>query len=184
MNEVRQFFSAVSQGGPIAWITIPLIGIAFGLVVYFLLKSSLRFMIRRMRIPDESGRGAYRILGWSVGIITVLLILQLLGVPIGSVWTMVSALLAMVAIGFVAVWSILSNTSSSVLLHVLDPFEKGDEIEIVEPTGGKGLSGKVIDINVMFTVLHTTDENGQHYVVHVPNNTFFQKTVKKKVRAT
>lgn len=183
MNEIRRVLEAISVGGPIAWFAIPIMGIAFGIIVYFLLKSSLRFMMGRMRIPEESGRGAYGTLRWTVGVITVLLVLQLLGVPIGSVWTVVSALLAMVAIGFVAVWSILSNISSSLLIHVLDPFEKGDEIEIIEPTGGNGLAGKVAEIKVMYTVLHTTDENGQRYVVHVPNNTFFQKTVKKKVSA-
>jgi small-conductance mechanosensitive channel len=183
MNEIRSILEAIRVGGPIAWFAIPTLGIAFGIVVYFFLKSSLRFMMRRMRISEESGRGAYGILRWTVGVITALLVLQLLGVPIGSVWTVVSALLAMVAIGFVAVWSILSNISSSLLIHVLDPFEKGDEIEIIEPTGGNGLAGKVVDIRVMYTVLNTTDENGQRYVVHVPNNTFFQKTVKKKVAA-
>ncbi len=183
MNEVRRFFDALGEGGLITWFSVPIIGIIIGLVVYYLLKSALRFMMRRMRMPEEAGSVAYRILRWTVGLITVLLVLQLVGVPIGSVWTMISALLAMIAIGFVAVWSILSNTSSSVLIHVLDPFEKGDEIEIIEATGGSGLSGKVVDINVMYTVLHTTDEDGQRYVVHVPNNIFFQKVVKKKVRA-
>ncbi|MCJ7600851.1 MAG: mechanosensitive ion channel family protein, partial [Desulfobulbaceae bacterium] len=90
-------------------------------------------------------------------------------------------LTGMVAIGFIAVWSILSNLSCALFLILFKMFQIGDEIEIVEPIGGTGLKGRVQDFNVMFTSLVEDASGGSEgFVTQVPNNIFFQKTMRRK----
>ncbi|MCJ7604169.1 MAG: mechanosensitive ion channel family protein [Desulfobulbaceae bacterium] len=87
----------------------------------------------------------------------------------------------MVAIGFIALWSILSNLSCALFLILFKMFQVGDEIEIVEPIGVPGLKGRVQDFNIMFTSLvKDTSEVTEGFVTQVPNNIFFQKTIHRK----
>jgi small-conductance mechanosensitive channel len=81
-----------------------------------------------------------------------------------------SAALALVAIGFFAVWSVLSNLLCALMLVVVKPFRVGDSIEVC----GDGLKGKVIDLNFAFVTLR--EEEGA--LIRVPNNQFFQKSIR------
>lgn len=76
--------------------------------------------------------------------------------------------LAFVAIGVVAVWSMLSHTTATMLLILLKPFRIFDWINFP----GEEVGGKVIDLNLFFTLLD--NEEGEHFII--PNNVFFQKT--------
>jgi small-conductance mechanosensitive channel len=119
------------------------------------------------------------VLRWVVFVIVALLVITQLGVNLGSLWAVLSALLAIVGIGFVAVWSLLSNVSSTLLLLIFHPFTIGDEIEVIETTGGPGLRGRVMRINFMYTMLEEKEpQTGEVLVTLVPNSTFFQKTIR------
>lgn len=118
-------------------------------------------------------------LRWVVFILTGLLVLSQLGFSMQSIWTMLSAILAMVAVGFVALWSILSNVLCTFLLLIFQPFKIGDEIEILEPTATKGLRGKVKNLNMMYTVLEEKVPNQRTIrEIRIPNNMFFQKSIR------
>lgn len=117
---------------------------------------------------------------WLIIIIFFLLSIQQLGLSIASIWTVISAVVAMVAIGFVAVWSVLSNILCTLMLLIFQPFRVGDEVEIVDPAMTTGLSGVVRNINLMFTTLRSSTE-GQVIDTQIPNNLFFQKLVRKKI---
>ena len=56
------------------------------------------------------------VIKWLLVIITFLVILQLFGIPISHVFATLSAVLVLVAVGFVAVWSVLSNILCAFLL--------------------------------------------------------------------
>jgi small-conductance mechanosensitive channel len=56
------------------------------------------------------------VLRWFIIVIMLLLALQQIGVSLNSVWSVISAMVAMVAIGFVAMWSILSNLFCTLML--------------------------------------------------------------------
>lgn len=90
-------------------------------------------------------------------------------------------MLIAVAVGFVAVWSVLSNLLCSILIVTFEPFAVGDDVEIIEPVGGTGLRGRVVTLSLLFTTLaETTDEGLTGALVQVPNNIFFQKTIRKR----
>lgn len=111
-----------------------------------------------------------------IGVVGGLMILEELDVPILPLWTMVSGVLAMVAIGFVAVWSVLSNTLCSMVLLVYQPFSVGNHVELP----AANVRGRVVNFNLLFTTLEA--EDGQF--VEVPNNTFFQQPIVRRAGKT
>ena len=90
-----------------------------------------------------------------------------------GVWTLLSTLLAMVAIGFVAVWSILSNMTATLVILIWRPFNVGEWITL-KP---EDVAGQVVDINFIYTLLK--DEEGQ--IIAVPNNLFAQKFIARQL---
>ena len=122
----------------------------------------------------------YNIFKWFITIMFFLLILQQVGLSITSIWTVLSAVVAMIAIGFVAVWSVLSNILCTLMLLIFQPFKVGDEVEIVDPAMTTGLSGVVRNINLVFTTLRSSNEEGEVIDTQIPNNLFFQKLVRRK----
>jgi small-conductance mechanosensitive channel len=95
-----------------------------------------------------------------------------IGVDLHGLWSMLGAVLSLVAIGFVAMWSILSHMFASILIVAFRPFEIDDHIEIV---GEDPILGKVIELNLVYTTLRTADGG----TLRIPNNLFFQKVHKR-----
>lgn len=108
--------------------------------------------------------------------IVTLLGLGFFGVSVATFWAALSGVLVMVGVGFVAMWSVLSNIFCAVLLAVFAPFRIGDEIEIQDPAATATLRGRVIGIDMMFVSL--SDASAEGVIVRVPNNLIFQKYVR------
>jgi len=158
--------------------------ILLGFLIYSLLRKGLRFLFRRQYLPSSLNNviiGAFR---WLIIALVSLMILQQVGVTVAHLWAAVSAFLVLVAVGFVAVWSVLSNILCSVLLIIFAPFRIGDEIEVIEPTGtGGGLRGRVTGLNILFTTLEQEVEGSDaRMVLEIPNNIFFQKSIRRIIR--
>lgn len=103
-----------------------------------------------------------------VGILVVLgLILERFGIPI---MTILTTTLAMVAIGVVAVWSLLSHVLATFLLMTTKPFRVNDTVGFV----GEETKGRVVDLNLFYTTLRVSED--EH--IQVPNNMFFQKALR------
>jgi small-conductance mechanosensitive channel len=77
----------------------------------------------------------------------------------------------MVAIGFVAVWSILSNVLATLVILIWRPFNVGEKVEILP----EGIEGQVIDINFVYTILKSDDGKK----TAIPNNLFAQKFIRR-----
>jgi small-conductance mechanosensitive channel len=151
-----------------------------GYVVYVLLRRVLGAVAQRDDVPQPLMHFLRVFLRWGVLVIIALLCLQQVGVRIGALWTGMLSVMALVAIGFIAAWSVLSNILCSLLLIVFDLFRLGDEIEIIEATGGKGLRGRVVDLNILYTSIEEThDEEADKAITQVPNNLFFQKITRR-----
>ncbi|MDR1279878.1 MAG: mechanosensitive ion channel family protein [Opitutaceae bacterium] len=109
----------------------------------------------------------------AVIVVALVIVMSVLGFNPGDIWTLLSTVLAMIAIGFVAVWSVLSNVSCTMVILMSRTFEVGDEIEFTDPAG---VRGKVINLNFIYATLQ--DEDGR--LIQVPNNMFFQKIIKRR----
>jgi small-conductance mechanosensitive channel len=92
------------------------------------------------------------------------------GVHLSGLYVFVTSFFAMVAIGFFAVWSVLSNITSSILIFFLFPYKIGDHIQVV----GEDIKGTISDI----TLFHLIVESDDAGIVTIPNNVVIQKSIR------
>lgn len=137
-----------------------------------ILARGLKLLADKTRLTDLDVLPFRKFGGWLIYASAGILLLSALGFDIGGIWTILATVLGLVAIGFVAVWSVLSNTLCTVMILFFKPFAIGDEVEFA----GEQVAGRVIDMNFMFTTLATKDGA----VMQVPNNLFFQKVLKRR----
>ncbi|MBU4262880.1 MAG: mechanosensitive ion channel family protein [Proteobacteria bacterium] len=158
-----------------------LLVIVLGFFIYFFLKRSLKILLAKNTVNETFYLMAKNVLKWLIFLSVFIIILQQIGIKLNSIFAVLLTLAGMVAIGFIAVWSILSNLSCALFLILFNMFQIGDEIEIMETVGGPGMKGRVHDFNVMFTSLVEDAVDGNEgFVTQIPNNIFFQKTIRRK----
>lgn len=127
------------------------------------------FVRRRLGLP----KGVVR---WLVISAAAIVALLALGIDLEGLWSTLVAALSLVAIGFVAMWSILSHMLASILIVIFRPFGVGDRVEVI---GDDPVTGEVLDLNPVYTTLRAADGG----TLQVPNNVFFQKAFKRHARA-
>ncbi len=153
---------------------LPLVAIV--LVAVFLINlivgRALLVMGRRTALTDQDILPVRRIAKWLIRLLGAILILNIFGFEIGGIWAVLSTILGLVAIGFVAVWSIISHTSATMLILLLQPYQIGDDVDFP----GEPVRGRVVNLNFFFTTL--VDHEGTLY--QIPNNLFFQKTLRRR----
>jgi len=153
------------------------------LLAAWLLQRLLRRVIYRIAarhsLPPEMSIGARRIGAFVIYGAAMLLILERMGVSGTVLWTAFTGFAAVGAVAFFAAWSVLSNIFCTLLIFTTRPFRLYDHIEILENGEKPGLRGKVIDVNVIYTTLEETGTVHTGTVLQVPNNLFFQRTVRR-----
>ena len=141
-------------------------------VLNLVIGRSLRLLARRASFTEQEIGPVRRTFKWIIAIGATVFVLGAFGLNVGGMWGVLSTVLAMVAIGFVAVWSVLSNTLCTLIILVFRPFAVGDEVEFA----GEPVKGRVTDLNFIYTTLDAGDGS----VLQVPNNLFFQKTLRRR----
>jgi small-conductance mechanosensitive channel len=132
-----------------------------------LLNSWLKNIQPRLQISNATITAIIRLVTAAFWLIAVLSILDAWGIGLAGLWGLLVSSIAVIGVGFLATWAIVSNFTSSFFLTIWRPFRIGDTVVLLP----ENTSGRVTDRNLMFTVLR--DQDGG--VVHVPNNLFFQK---------
>ncbi len=107
----------------------------------------------------------------AIFVVALFLILNVF-ISFDTIIATVGVVCAIIAVGFVAVWSILCNFLCTLFLVIFKPFSVGDQVDFPADK----ISGRVIDITLLFTVL--ADAEGFH--VTIPNSQFFQKSFRRK----
>ena len=121
-------------------------------------------------------RGALR---WLIIGSALMLVLERLGVSAQVLWTALTGFVAVAAIAFFAIWSVLSNMFCALLIVTLSPFRIGDSVEIIDSADKPGVKGRLQSINLFYTTLEDLSEEGAGTWVQVPNSLFFQKAVRR-----
>lgn len=153
-----------------------LLVLALGYVFYNVVNRALRSVARRGGMnPGMEGRLRAIVRGITF-FTTVLLAVQQSG-AFQHAWAVLSALVTTVAIGFFAIWSVLSNLVCALLILVFRPFRVGDWIEIIEGPSPHP-QGTVADMNLMFVTLETQGGASSIIRVQIPNTLVFQKVVR------
>ncbi|HET97206.1 MAG TPA: mechanosensitive ion channel family protein [Desulfurivibrio alkaliphilus] len=178
--------------------------IVLGLLLYFGSKRVLKLLLRHQYLNQATYVIAKLSIRWLCTIIVAVLVLQQLGMGLPHILAGLLTVAGMVAIGFIAVWSVLSNVMCALLLAATGAFRVGEEIEVIEPAGSdKGLRGRVRSFNLMYTTLTEIPTPPQplaeadpgspavtpappppppepEFLVQVPNNVFFQKSLRRR----
>lgn len=150
-----------------------------GFVLQRLVARGLTRVATRYHMPGElllPLRGALR---WLIMGSALMLALEHLGVSAGVLWAAFSGFVAVAAVAFFAVWSVLSNLFCAVLIFTVAPFRLGDRVEVIEAADKPGAKGRVIAINLLYTTLEEDAEAGSGALVQIPNSLFFQKVVRR-----
>ena len=121
-------------------------------------------------LPALQARLMRRGVQWLALLFVGLTVFSIFGDDTTSLWKYLSAVLAVIGVGFVAQWSFLSNVLAGFIILVWRPFRLGDRVELLP----EGPAGRVEDINTMFTFLRADD--GSRFAV--PNNQFLQRATK------
>lgn len=155
----------------LAAVPVALLVLIAGLLCQLALSRALTLLARKCNMSDSDMLPLRKFARGLVYGVTFIAILGVFGFELGGLWAMLSTVLAMVAIGFVAVWSMLSNTTATLLLLIQRPFQIGDTIELQS----ENMKGRVTDIGFFYTTLVAEDDS----TFRVPNNLFFQKVIKR-----
>ena len=141
--------------------------VLFGTAVYLVI-SRLISRLRHSHL-DPSLVATLRVVArWLFFILIAAGVMQVWGV-LDQFWAAATALVTLVAIGFFAVWSVLSNVLCSIILLAARPFRIGERIGLPPDD----LEGVVEEVTLLHTVLRTAD-GGR---LKVPNNLFFQRVL-------
>ena len=119
-------------------------------------------------------RGALR---WLIMGGALVMLLERMGVSATVLWTAVSGFVAVVAVAFFAIWSVLSNMFCALLIFSMGPFRIGDIVEVIDSADKPGVKGRVMAINLFYTTLE--DPEAANALIQVPNSLFFQKSVRR-----
>ncbi len=164
----------------IRWISSVLV-LLLGYLVYRLGVRSLTGLVRngQLRKPMAGRLRALMRMGMLAG--TLLLALHQSG-AFENAWAVLTALFTTVAVGFFAIWSVLSNIVCALLMVIFRPFQVGDTIEVLEG-GAPFPRGRVLDMNLLFVSLEESLPDGHSAQLQIPNTLFFQKVVRKLASA-
>lgn len=95
----------------------------------------------------------------------------ILGANTGDITLLFSSVFAVIGIGLFAIWSILSNITSGVIMFFSFPYKVGDKIKIHD----KDHPMEAIIEDIRAFQLHLREDNGD--LVTYPNNLMLQKAV-------
>lgn len=90
------------------------------------------------------------------------------GYDLRELYVTSAGIFALIGIAFFAVWSILSNVTTSIIIFFRFPMKVGDTLRLPE---ADGLSGKIIDITLFHIILRDAKGN----TIAIPNNVAVQK---------
>lgn len=126
--------------------------VAFG--VQRLTARGMKMVRRRGWLPPSATVLLGNFLRWTIWICGFLFLLELFGLPIRALWAGLLSVALLVAVAFVASWSVLANILSAVLLLTFSRARIGDIVELRDTKQDEiGMRGKIVDINLFFVTL-------------------------------
>ena len=110
-----------------------------------------------------------------LAILLLILILTIVwGVDQSRLFLYISSLLTVLAVAFVAQWSVLSNITATVIIFFYHPVKIDDQISIHEKDSL--VQGRIVNIGLFFITIVTDDKEQ----ITIPSNLFIQKAIKRQ----
>ncbi len=89
-----------------------------------LLENWLGSMESRVQLSEATASAIIRIVGIGLWLIAALLILDAWGIALAGVWGLLVSVTAVMGVGFLATWAIISNFTASLFLTIWRPFRR------------------------------------------------------------
>jgi len=105
--------------------------IALSHVVRSVLQDSLGRVMARLRLPYETALTITRVLTGTVWILCAALTLEVWGISVVGLWTLLVSAATVIGVGFLATWTMVSNITASFFIAIWRPFHLGDTVEIL-----------------------------------------------------
>ena len=170
MDQLTNFINKL-ETNYLVQLAITLVIIILFLASRWVIKKSLRRLAAKFSYDPNRTAATKRIIMGALYTFVILLLVIIWGGDLNNLWVSIGSILGVIAIGFFAILSILSNIVAGIIIYTINPFKITDTLVLVE----KEVTGKVIDIGLIYTKLQ--DKDG---IFTVPNNVFFQQIVKVK----
>ncbi len=168
---MKQFVAALSDFWAKILAFLPsLLAAAVILLVAFIItkltEGPIAAMLKRSKfdIDEVAVKYVNRVVKILIWFIAIIMVMDKLGIPVGSLLTMLAAIGAAVAL---AIKDNLANLASGVVLLFTKPFKAGDYIEVED------VSGSIKEIEIMHTYLDTPG----HTLVAIPNTKMMTATI-------
>ncbi|MHB1531228.1 mechanosensitive ion channel domain-containing protein [Acidithiobacillus sp.] len=138
--------------------------------------SRLNGLFKKRRHASSSISSSYaaifqRVTRWAFGLMLLVLILRVWGADVSVIWTTFVGMLAVIGVGLLATWTIVSNVTARFFIWFWQPVRLGQRIEIFP----ENLCGRVVEENLMFTELCQDDG----HIIVIPNNLLFQRVIRR-----
>ncbi|RSK40380.1 mechanosensitive ion channel domain-containing protein [Mangrovimonas spongiae] len=145
--------------------------IAILLIIRFLTRVTINKIGKKSGINDARIHLINRYVTVTLLLIALLIETIIFGTEFKDIALVFSSVFAVIGIGLFAVWSILSNITSGIIMFFNFPYKVGDKIEIHD----KDFPIKAIIEDIGAFQLHLRLDNGD--LVTYPNNLILQKPV-------
>lgn len=152
-------------------LTYTLIVVIVLLVVQFTLKKTADKVGKRHHMNIARTRLMFRYINFFIVFVAIFALLFSWGYDFKQLALVFSSIFAVIGIGLFAIWSILSNVTSGVIMFFSFPYKIGDKIQIHDKDFP--IEGIIEDIRAFH--LHLRTEGGE--LVTYPNNLMLQKAV-------
>ena len=143
--------------------------------VFFTINLTLKVILRRIGKRSNIIAARVKLIGRYVTVtlflISILIESIILGAEANDLALVFSSVFAIIGIALFAIWSILSNITSGIIMFFSFPYKVGDKIKIHD----KDFSIEAIIEDIRAFQLHLRLDNGD--LVTYPNNLMLQKAV-------
>jgi len=148
---------------------------AIVLIVLFFIRTLIVLSVKRIGKRSGTTEARANLIGRYVTVTLILIALlieaYILGVRTSDLTLIFSSVFAVIGIGLFAVWSILSNVTSGVIMFFSFPYKVGDKIKIHDKD--YPVEAIIEDIRAFQLILR--EDNGD--LITYPNNLILQKAV-------
>lgn len=150
------------------WTAIVLFGLLF---LRFGLKQSAKRIARRDELNFVRTRLIFKYINVLVSFIAFFSLLLIWGIEVRELILLFSSVFAVIGIALFAIWSVLSNITSGVIMFFSCPYKIGDKIQIHDKDFP--ITAIIEDIKAFQLHLRTDEDE----LITYPNNLILQKSV-------
>jgi small-conductance mechanosensitive channel len=126
---------------------------------------------KKLRFALERKRIIYKIIHLFIAILALVGLIGIWGVDPKQLFLFLTSILTILAVGFFAQWSILSNITASLILFFNHPIHIGGYIKIMDKD--LPIEGIVENITIFFLYIRTNEGE----LLSIPNILVLQKTI-------